>query len=356
MSYIQLNHVKKQFGDVIAIPDLNLSIEKGECFSMLGPSGCGKTTTLRMIAGFEDLDAGEIKVGDRLLSAKANNFYLPPEKRNFGMVFQAFAVWPHMSVYDNVAFPLALKNLSKQEIEKRTTDALRHTNLLNVAQKSPDDLSGGGKQRVALARALALNPDVMLLDEPLSSLDPHLREEMRFEIKALQRKFGFSIIYVTHDQSEAMALSDRIMVMRKGVIEQIDTPLNIYNHPANQFVFNFIGLSNQLNVNLSTQGVTFEGIEGVFNIQPKPNEDLIAQGKAVLATRPSEIDFVTSGGIPGVVSRRSYLGEVIDYNILIGNQELRVQKGRRDPSLQEGEPCQIAFNKLHWYACESVTV
>lgn len=352
MSYIQLTNVMKQFGDVIAIPDLNLSIEKGECFSMLGPSGCGKTTTLRMIAGFEDLDGGEISVGGRLLSAKASNYYLPPEKRNFGMVFQAFAVWPHMTVYDNVAFPLALKNLSKQEIEKRTTDALRHTNLLNVAQKSPDDLSGGGKQRVALARALALNPDVMLLDEPLSSLDPHLREEMRFEIKALQRKFGFSIIYVTHDQSEAMALSDRIMVMRKGVVEQIDTPLNVYNNPANKFVFNFIGLSNQLNVNLSHQGVFFDGIEGEFNIQPAPSQELIEQGKAILATRPSEIDFVSSGGVPGIVKRRSYLGEVVDYSILIGNQELRLQKGRRDAGPKEGEICQVKFNKLHWYSME----
>lgn len=352
MSYIQLTNVMKRFGDVIAIPDLNLSIEKGECFSMLGPSGCGKTTTLRMIAGFEDLDGGEIRVGDRLLSAKASNYYLPPEQRNFGMVFQAFAVWPHMTVYDNVAFPLALKKLSKQEIEKRTTDALRHTNLLSVAQKSPDDLSGGGKQRVALARALALNPDVMLLDEPLSSLDPHLREEMRFEIKALQRKFGFSIIYVTHDQSEAMALSDRIMVMRKGVVEQIDTPLNVYNNPANKFVFNFIGLSNQLSVNLSPQGVGFEGLVGTYDIQPAPSAELISQGKAILATRPSEIDFVASGGVNGIVKRRSYLGEVVDYSILIGNQELRVQKGRRDPGPQEGEICQVAFNKLHWYPIE----
>lgn len=352
MSYIQLNHVMKQFGDVIAIPDLSLSIEKGECFSMLGPSGCGKTTTLRMIAGFEDLDGGEIRVGDRVLSSKITNFYLPPEKRNFGMVFQAFAVWPHMSVYDNVAFPLTLKNLSKQEIEKRTTDALRHTNLLNVAQKSPDDLSGGGKQRVALARALALNPDVMLLDEPLSSLDPHLREEMRFEIKALQRKFGFSIIYVTHDQSEAMALSDRILVMKKGVIEQIDTPLNVYNNPANKFVFNFIGLSNQLNVKLSEQGIAFEGVSGHFNIQPQPPAELIQQGKAILATRPSEIEFVNEGGVPGIVKRRSYLGEVIDYSIMIGNQELRVQKGRRDPGPKEGEACQLSFSRLHWYPTE----
>ncbi|HHT7856629.1 ABC transporter ATP-binding protein [Pasteurella multocida] len=352
MSYIQLNHVMKKFGDVIAIPDLSLSIEKGECFSMLGPSGCGKTTTLRMIAGFEDLDGGEIRVGDRLLSSKITNFYLPPEKRNFGMVFQAFAVWPHMTVYDNVAFPLTLKNVSRQEIEKRTNDALKHTNLLNVAQKSPDDLSGGGKQRVALARALALNPDVMLLDEPLSSLDPHLREEMRFEIKALQRKFGFSIIYVTHDQVEAMALSDRILVMRKGLIEQIDTPLNVYNNPSNKFVFNFIGLSNQLQVNLSPQGVSFAGLDGTFHIQPSPPIALVQQGKAILATRPSEIDFVNEGGVTGVVKRRSYLGEVIDYNIVVGDQELRVQKGRRDPGPKEGESCQLVFTRLHWYPVE----
>lgn len=352
MSYIQLNHVMKKFGDVIAIEDLNLSIEKGECFSMLGPSGCGKTTTLRMIAGFEDLDGGEIKVGDKILSSKKDNFYLPPEKRNFGMVFQAFAVWPHMTVYDNVAFPLKLKNISKQEIEKRTTEALKHTNLLSVASKSPDDLSGGGKQRVALARALAINPDVMLLDEPLSSLDPHLREEMRFEIKALQRKFGFSIIYVTHDQSEAMALSDRIMVMKKGVVQQIDTPLNIYNNPSNKFVFNFIGLSNQLNVDLSSQGIHIEGCDGVFTVPKMPPHELIKNGKAILATRPSDIEFVHEGGIPGFVKRRSYLGEMTDYNIQIGQQEIRVQLTRRDFGPKEGESCRIAFEHLHWYSPE----
>ena len=248
MSYVRLVNVTKKFGDVTAVDNLNFEIGKGECFSMLGPSGCGKTTTLRMVAGFEDLSDGEVWVGDNLMSSPRKNHYLPPEKRNFGMVFQAFAVWPHMSVYENVAFPLEIRKLPKAEIEQRTTDALKATNLLDAANESPDFLSGGGKQRVALARALAINPDVMLLDEPLSSLDPHLREEMRFEIKELQQKYGFSIIYVTHDQSEAMALSDRIMVMKLGVMQQIDTPLNIYNHPANQFVFSFIGLSNFLDV------------------------------------------------------------------------------------------------------------
>ena len=230
MSYIRLVNVTKQFGDVTAVNNLNLEIGKGECFSMLGPSGCGKTTTLRMVAGFEDLSDGEVWVGDRLLSSPKKHYYTPPENRNFGMVFQAFAVWPHMSVYENVAFPLRLRKLPKSEIDQRTRDALIATNLLKSAEDSPANLSGGGKQRVALARALAINPDVMLLDEPLSSLDPHLREEMRFEIKDLQRKYGFSIIYVTHDQSEAMALSDRILVMKLGVMQQIDTPLNVYNN------------------------------------------------------------------------------------------------------------------------------
>ena len=236
----------KRFGAVTAVDRLDLEIAEGECVAMLGPSGCGKTTTLRMVAGFEDLDEGEIRAGDKLLSSRQKNFYLPPEKRNFGMVFQAFAVWPHLSVFDNVAFPLRVRKLPKAEIEARTAEALRHTNLSAAAKGSPEDLSGGGKQRVALARALAIRPDVMLLDEPLSSLDPHFREEMRFEIKDLQRRFGFAILYVTHDQAEAMALSDRMLVMRAGVVQQVGTPLDVYRAPANRFVFEFIGLSSFL--------------------------------------------------------------------------------------------------------------
>lgn len=348
MSYVQLRNVSKIFGQVRAVNDLNLEIDKGECFSMLGPSGCGKTTTLRMIAGFEDLDEGEISVGDRLLSSKKKGYYLPPEKRNFGMVFQAFAVWPHLSVYENIAFPLRIRKVAGSEIERRVKDALASTNLLDVAKKSPDSLSGGGKQRVALARALALNPDVMLLDEPLSSLDPHLREEMRFEIKDLQRKYGFSIIYVTHDQSEAMALSDRILVMRQGVVQQIDTPLNIYTKPANQFVFSFIGLSNFLNV---------EGEDGQWRISGagalpedlQPPGDLQKNNKISLASRPLEIDFVESGGIAGKVTRKAFLGDIIDLQIGFGEQFLRVQKSRRDPVPDVGENCQLKILRPFWY-------
>jgi iron(III) transport system ATP-binding protein len=358
-----LVNVTKRFGSVTAVDSLNMEIEKGECFSMLGPSGCGKTTTLRMVAGFEDLTDGEIHVGGRLISSPKKNYYLPPEKRDFGMVFQAFAVWPHLSVYENVAFPLRIRNLPAAEIEKRMKDALASTNLTGAANDSPADLSGGGKQRVALARALAINPDVMLLDEPLSSLDPHLREEMRFEIKDLQRKYGFSIIYVTHDQSEAMALSDRILVMKLGVVQQIDTPLEVYNNPANRFVFSFIGLSNFLElvrvggrVVLAENRLTEDGLRRGTGIDLPPE---LVPGEAVrgaeafsLASRPSEIDFLGAGesGLRGVVTRRAFLGEIVDYRVDVGGQEMRVQKGRRAPGPEAGEACVLRLNRPFWFA------
>lgn len=353
MSYVRLIDVTKKFGAVKAVDSLNLEIERGECFSMLGPSGCGKTTTLRMVAGFEDLDDGEIHVGDRLLSSKRKNFYLPPEKRRFGMVFQAFAVWPHLSIYENVAFPLRLQKLDRAEIDRRTKDALQSTNLLQVAQGSPADLSGGGKQRVALARALAINPDVMLLDEPLSSLDPHLREEMRFEIKDLQRKYGFSIIYVTHDQAEAMALSDRIMVMKSGVVQQIDTPLNIYNKPANKFVFNFIGLSNFTEVVDTGNGTYKVGASSVVLPQALAPTDGGKEPRLSLASRPSEIDFAGEGGLAGKVIRKSYLGEIIDYQVEVGDHTLRVQKGRGVQGPDIDENCSLHVLQPHWYGPEA---
>ncbi len=350
MSYIRLINVTKQFGDVKAVNNLNLEIGKGECFSMLGPSGCGKTTTLRMVAGFEDLTDGEVWVGDRLLSSPKKHHYTPPEDRNFGMVFQAFAVWPHMSVYENVAFPLRLRKLPKSEIDQRTTDALKATNLLKAANGSPADLSGGGKQRVALARALAINPDVMLLDEPLSSLDPHLREEMRFEIKDLQRKYGFSIIYVTHDQSEAMALSDKILVMKLGVMQQIDTPLNIYNNPANKFVFSFIGVSSFTDVVWKGNQAYVKGSEHALPLAVP--DRMRGEETFNLASRPTEIRFTGAtdpNGVRGLVVRKAFLGEIVDYLVKVGDQDVRVQIGRRDPGPEVDEVCYLNFLRPFWY-------
>lgn len=248
MDQIVLNHVTKQFttktlGTVTAVNDFNLTIKEGECFSFLGPSGCGKTTTLRMIAGFEDLSDGEIHLCGRPVSIKSKNLYVPPEERGLGMVFQSFAVWPHMNIFENVAFPLRVRKVPKAEMIERVKMALKHTSLDGMEKVYPGNLSGGQQQRIALARAIVTNPKVMLLDEPLSNLDPKLRETMRFEIKELQKKFNFTIIFVTHDQSEAMALSDRMMVMDMGNIVQIGTPTELYNRPVNRFVHKFLGQS-----------------------------------------------------------------------------------------------------------------
>ena len=288
MAHVILRDITKRFGSVVAVDKLNLEIARGECISFLGPSGCGKTTTLRMLAGFEDLDEGEILVGDRVISSSFKNYYLPPEKRDFGMVFQAFAVWPHLSVFDNVAFPLQIRGLSRSEIQEKTTTALTYTGLLDAKDSYPNELSGGQKQRIALARSISFNPTVMLLDEPLSNLDPKMREVMRFEIKELQKRFNFTIIYVTHYQAEAMALSDRIVVMDFGAkVQQDDTPVNVYLSPANKFVFSFIGLTNFLEAEAANGKVYLRGAQAAgpvsAEVPPLTNGTL-----PTLACRPGE--------------------------------------------------------------------
>jgi iron(III) transport system ATP-binding protein len=350
MAHVILKDITKRFGDVVAVDRLNLEIARGECISFLGPSGCGKTTTLRMLAGFEDLDEGEILVGERVISSSFRKYYLPPEKRDFGMVFQAFAVWPHLTVFDNVAFALQIRGLSRAQIEEKTVLALTYTGLLDVRNSYPSELSGGQKQRIALARSISFNPTVMLLDEPLSNLDPKMREVMRFEIKELQKRFNFTIIYVTHDQAEAMALSDRIVVMDFGArVQQDDTPVNVYLKPANKFVFSFIGLSNFLEVDTDGGSVYFAGAceAGPLTVNMPPR----TSGKLpTLACRPGEISLVRDGGVRGIVSRRTLLGDIIDYRVKVGAQEIRVQMSIRKPLFEEGQACGLVFPQVHWYA------
>jgi iron(III) transport system ATP-binding protein len=348
MAQLKLKDVTKKFGEVIAVNKLNLTVEQGECFSFLGPSGCGKTTTLRMIAGFEDLDEGELSVDDKLFSSSYKKYYLPPEHRDFGMVFQAFAVWPHLTVRDNVAFPLQIRKRPKQEIAERVKMALQSTGLTHRENDYPVKLSGGEQQRIALARAIAINPKVMLLDEPLSNLDAKLREEMRFEIKDLQRKFGFTIIYVTHDQAEAMALSDRMLVMDHGVVQQVGKPLEIYDKPANRFVFSFIGLSNFVEVDVKDGEARIPGLSQPVSAHV-PEE---FGPKAILACRPSDIDFVSqdsAASFDAHVARRTYLGDIVDYKLTAGAAEFRVQKPRRTSGPREGERCAVRINRTLWY-------
>ena len=311
---LELKDVTKIFGSVKAVNKLNLTIEQGECFSFLGPSGCGKTTTLRMIAGFENLDEGELYSGGKLFSSSYKHYYLPPEKRDFGMVFQAFAVWPHMTVYDNVAFPLKIKKLPKNEIAERTEMALKATSLTKEAEMFPQKLSGGQQQRIALARAVAINPKVMLLDEPLSNLDPHLREE----------------------------------IMKEGVVQQVGGPLDIYNDPANKFVFSFIGLSDFIPVKVKNGQIFVDGGEECGPVNGDIPKNLDPSIEYDIACRPSEIDFAPDG-VRAQVVRRTYLGDIVDYLLKIGNVELRVQKPRRHSTAQLGETCHLRFNRLLWY-------
>jgi iron(III) transport system ATP-binding protein len=347
---IVLNHVTKRFttktlGTVTAVDDFNLSVKEGECFSFLGPSGCGKTTTLRMIAGFEDLSEGEIHLCGRPVSVKSKNLYVPPEERGLGMVFQAFAVWPHMNIFDNVAFPLKVQKINKYDIQKRVKEALHHTSLDGMEKVYPSDLSGGQQQRIALARAIVTNPKVMLLDEPLSNLDPKLRESMRFEIKELQKKFNFTIIFVTHDQSEAMALSDRMMVCDMGKIVQVDTPINLYNKPCNRFVHNFLGQSTFINVVIENGKVYPKGDMSQSIDIPIPAD---AAREMVVATRPNAIDLNREKGFKTRIEQRIFLTECTEYMVRMGGQLLKIQTPHRN-EFAPGEECCVNLVAPMWY-------
>ena len=315
MSKLELQHIRKTYGTTAVVDDLSLQLKKGELVTLLGPSGCGKTTTLRMIAGFIDLSDGAITIDGKEISGARRT--VPPEHRGMSMIFQSYAIWPNMTVAENVAVGLDVRRVPADESRLRVPEMLDVVKLGALAQRYPAELSGGQQQRVALARAMVVRPEVLLLDEPLSNLDANLREEMAGEIRRLHDEFGFTTVYVTHDQTEAMTISDRIAVLNLGKLEQIDTPWNLYNRPRTRFVAGFIGQTNLVHAHVSGGQITLQGFAGSLPAHRDAPRDQI---DARVSIRPQSLylDGADLGALPmGRVSviSRTYLGEYWDYMV-----------------------------------------
>ena len=341
MSEVRIEHVFKRFGGVTAVNDFNLIVKDGEFVSILGPSGCGKTTTLRMIAGFERATEGEIYIGENCVSSSDKGTFAPPEKRDIGMVFQSYAVWPHMTVAENVGYPLKIQKVDKETRAKRVQEMLELVHLGEYGERYPHQLSGGQQQRVALARALVAQPGLLLLDEPLSNLDAKLRESMRFEILSIQKKLNITVVYVTHDQGEAMAMSDRVVVMSKGVVQQIGHPHEIYTNPANKMVADFIGLVNFIPGEAKGDRVFIKGTNVSF---ANPTD---ITGEATIAVRPENISISEHGGqLEGTMVARFYLGDAVDYRVQCGENMIRViVKGADVNAYPDGSKVYLDFDK-----------
>jgi ABC-type Fe3+/spermidine/putrescine transport system ATPase subunit len=353
---LTLSGIVKMFGPQRAVDGLSVEIQRGEIFSLLGPSGCGKSTTLRIIAGLEQPDAGTIALNDTVLVSAAKGIFVPSQKRNMGMVFQSYAIWPHLTVFETVAYPLAVRKVPKATIAEKVDSILRLVDLDGYQTRLAPTLSGGQQQRVALARALVYEPDVLLLDEPFSNLDVKLREQMRVELKVLQRRVGVTVILVTHDQMEALSLSDRIAVMNAGRIEQLGSPFDLYESPHTPFVRDFIGQSFQLSgsvvaVDDSNATVALDGggrLHGRFH-----NGTVFKAGDKVTASARPE-SFIANAASAGpsanaldaVIKALLFVGDKYECVLQIGTQEVRsfLPRPRGHASYREGMQVKLALS------------
>ncbi len=343
---IVIKNLTKKFGDVVAVNDVSITIEPGTFLTLLGPSGCGKTTLLRCISGLEDPDEGEIYIGEKLVYSHLKGISLPPGKRDLGLVFQNYALWPHMTVHKNITFALEIQKMSKADMDKRVTEALHEVQMDGYEKRYPREMSGGQQQRIALARMLAYRPKVFLMDEPLSNLDARLRMDMRTELKRLHHVSDATTVYVTHDQMEAMTMSSNIAVMKLGVIQQMDTPDNVYHYPANLFVADFIGNPK---VNLLTGWVSGKDIVdvGKFNVPVKTYRQT---GDVVVGIRPEDIHVSMTEDGQGV--------EFQAYSVLPSGSDTTIiaRKGETELTVKENGVSKIKMDQKIWLSFDKDTV
>jgi ABC-type Fe3+/spermidine/putrescine transport system ATPase subunit len=348
---LEFRDVLKRYGEYTAVDRVSFALTSGEFFTLLGPSGCGKTTTLRLVAGLEEPDDGEILLNGEPIAAPRRGVMLTPDKRRMGMVFQSYAIWPHMTVFENVAFPLRVRGEAAAPLKKKVVEALEMVGLGGFEARGATSLSGGQQQRVALARALAYTPAVLLLDEPLSNLDAKLREQMRFELRALQRRLNLTVLYVTHDQSEAMTLSDRIAVIRQGRIEQLGNPVDIYERPASAFVGDFLGRTVVVEGTVKKIGDDlFLQLRGGERLHVGQNHNgRFTDGETIrIVCRPEDVRILADGPaaateIKAKVHEVAYLGDHLEYTVNAGGRNIIVVAGKHE-RFSAGAAIRLAFD------------
>jgi len=336
---LEFSEVSKNFGDVLAVDEVSFHVYPGEFFTLLGPSGCGKTTTLRLTSGLEEPDNGEILLRGAPIASPRRGIFLPPEKRQMGMVFQSYAIWPHLTVFENVAFPLRVRREPPRIVRQRVLEALEMVGLGGLEGRGATDLSGGQQQRVALARALVYTPTLLLLDEPLSNLDAKLREQMRFELRSLQRKLSLAIFYVTHDQTEAMTLSDRIAVMHRGRLEQVGTPDEVYERPATSFVGDFLGrmvaLEGVVGRDREGERIELSYGSGHLRLRNEHCQGFPVGARVRVVCRPEEIAILPMGEVGpnqlvAKVEEVAYLGSHLEYSVTVGERSFVLPTGKQE--------------------------